>query len=216
MFNNTIKSPGTYSMKSGPTASVSGLVANSLYNGNTNCYLLDTIQSKVPPNSIRSVYFTINCSLGEITYISNSANGTAHALAKEVNILSDTSNAGSNPDVNSNGIWNEPIDNAPTVLLIPNTHTLFIPEGFSPDGDNINQYFVIQGLPATGNNPITIFNRWGNKVYYSANYDNTWDGTPNVSGTLGKNKLPTGTYFYILEMKGTNQKPVTGFVVLQY
>ncbi|WP_317899359.1 gliding motility-associated C-terminal domain-containing protein [Aurantibacillus circumpalustris] len=215
LFENTIKNPATYSMRSGPF-STGDLVVNASYNGDTKSQLLDSTKSKVPPNTTRSVYFTINVVPGVITSISNSAFGSAVAISKEPLRLTDISNAGTNPDINANGVCNEASDNVPTTLLIPNTHTLFIPEGFSPDGDNINPFFVIQGLSTSGNNEITIFNRWGNKVYYNANYDNTWDGTPNVSGTLGKNKLPQGTYFYILDMKGSGQKAITGFVVLQY
>jgi hypothetical protein len=53
-------------------------------------------------------------------------------------------------------------------------------------------------------------------VYYHSNYNNLWDGYPNIAGTLGKDKLPQGTYYFILEFKGTTQKPITGFVVLEY
>lgn len=219
LFGKTIKNPATYSMRSGPFATGSELSVNSAYNGNTNSSLLIPEQSTLPPNSSRSVYFTINVVPGTVTYISNSAYGSALAAISltDIAVLSDTSNAGNNPDTDTNFVCNEPSDNVPTVLLIPvPTHSLFIPEGFSPNGDNNNDYFVIQGLPDNSENSITIFNRWGNKVYHKGNYDNTWDGVPNVSGTLGKNKLPPGTYFYILELKSSGQKPITGFVVLQY
>lgn len=218
LFAKTIQSPATYSMRFNPVSTGGGLVANSSFDGKTNTNLVIASDSKMSPKTTSSVYFTINVIPGTIMSISNSAYGSAlTATSPTDNItVSDTSNTGTNPDVNQNGIWNEASDNIPTVLLVPNTHTLFIPEGFSPDGDNNNDHFVIQGLSDKGSNPITIFNRWGNKVYYNANYDNSWDGLPNVSGTLGKDKLPPGTYFYILEMKGSGIKPITGFVVLQY
>ena len=75
---------------------------------------------------------------------------------------------------------------------------------------------VIQGLPTNGENSITIFNRWGNRVYFHSNYNNAWDGHPNIAGTLGKDKLPQGTYYYILDIKGSGLKPITGYIVLQY
>jgi gliding motility-associated-like protein len=118
------------------------------------------------------------------------------------------------------------VDNVPTPLVIGthtvsnvavSTETLFIPEGFSPDGDGVNDQWRIKGLPSDANSELTIFNRWGNKVYYHGNYYNAipWDGTPNVAGTVGGYKLPQGTYYYILDIKGYG-KPKTGFVVLQY
>ena len=218
LFAKTIQNPATYSMRSGPVVSGNGIVANSSFNGNTDIRLILPSQSVMYPNTTSSVRFVINVIPGEISSISNSAygSGLSRLDATTSITVSDTSNTGNNPDVNANGIWNEASDNVPTVLLIPSTNTLFIPEGFSPNGDNVNQYFTIEGLPTTGENSLTIFNRWGNKVYFSSNYDNLWDGTPNVSGTIGKDKLPQGTYFYILDMKGSGIKPISGFVVLAY
>lgn len=218
LLGKTIKDPATYSMHSSPVSSDGHLSANSSYNGGTDIRLILPEQSKMPPNTSSSVHFVIDVVPGTVTSIANSAYGHASARVSETEfmVVSDTSNAGSNPDSNNNGVWNEWVDNVPTVLEIPNTHTLFIPEGFSPNGDNINDVFHISGLPTDGQNSLLIFNRWGNKVYSSADYDNMWDGTPNAGGTLGKNKLPQGTYYYILDMKGSGIKPITGFLVLQY
>jgi gliding motility-associated-like protein len=218
LFGKTIKNPVTYSMRSNPVSSGNGLIANTSFDGNTVSSLVIPSQSKMSPNTTSSIYFSINIVPGTVTAISNSAYGNALCAknATESVIVSDTSNAGTNPDVNGNGIANEASDNMPTILLVPITHTLFIPEGFSPNGDNINDLFVIQGLPETGENAITIFNRWGNKVYQHSNYNNSWDGTPNVSGTLGKDKLPQGTYYYVLDLKDSGIKPIAGFVILQY
>lgn len=218
IFGKTIKDPATYSMRTAPISSDLNLVANSSFNGKTDIRLILPEQSKLPPKTISSIRFVINVIPGTVTSITNSAYGSANARISETDVktVSDTSNAGSNPDSNNNGVWNEWVDNTPTVLEIPNTSTLFIPEGFSPDGDNINDVFKIVGLPTDGENSLTVFNRWGNKVYENSNYDNSWDGTPNAGVTLGKNKLPQGTYYYILDMKGSGKKPITGFVVLQY
>ena len=219
LFGTTVKLPATYSMRSPPFAN-GALTANALYDGNTNSNLIIPAQSKMPPKTISSVSFIINVVTGNEATLSNSAIGSALSAtsATQKALVFDTSNSGLNPDSNGNGIWNETEDNVPTVLTLPTTNTLFIPEGFSPNGDNINDYFVIKGLPLEVISSITVFNRWGNKVYTSANYleANPWDGTPNVSGTFGKDKLPAGTYYFILDMKGTGIKPITGFIVLQY
>lgn len=81
---------------------------------------------------------------------------------------------------------------------------LVIHSGFSPNGDGINDYFVINGIQHQSENILTIFNRLGNKVFTTSNYQNDWDGT------YQKNKLPVGTYFYILEVK--NQPIRKGYV----
>jgi gliding motility-associated-like protein len=89
-----------------------------------------------------------------------------------------------------------------------------VPQGFSPDGDGKNETWFIKGLPA--GNKVTVFNRWGSKVFEQTEYSNTWNGFPNVSGALGSNKLPQGTYYYIIEFNDKSIKPLNGFVVLQY
>ena len=82
---------------------------------------------------------------------------------------------------------------------------LKIPNIFTPNGDGVNDYFEIgygsDGKPINDlnvyflSNKLTIFNRWGRIVYESSDYKNDWDG----------GKLPDGTYFYVLECKGTTQ-----------
>jgi gliding motility-associated-like protein len=199
-------------MKSGPTTTGS-LTANSSFNGNSDINLLVAGSSIMPPGNVNTIVFTINVNPDTVTVFKNSAYGSS--VGSNSVTVADTSNTGNNPDVNGNGIWNEASDNIPTTVIIPNTD-FFIPEGFSPNGDNKNDLFVIKGLPTGIDNTLTIFNRWGNKVYSKSNYDNTWNGTPNVNGTLGTEKLPPGTYYYILEFKGGDIKNMNGFIVLQY
>jgi gliding motility-associated-like protein len=212
LFNNTIRQPATYTLKSGPVPTGS-LVANTSFNGNTDINLTIPSQSKLPPGFVNSISFIINVNPDTITVIKNSAFGSALSTASI--LVSDISNNGTNPDVNANGVWNEDSDNIATVLTIAN-NTLFVPQGFSPDGDLKNDFWVIKGLPIGIENTVTVFNRWGNKVYQKTNYDNTWNGMPNVTGTLGNEKLPQGTYYYIIEFKGSENKPLNGFVILQY
>lgn len=64
---------------------------------------------------------------------------------------------------------------------------------FSPNGDNINDFFVIDGLANFPDNVLRVFNRWGAQVFEQRNYENNWDGQWN-----GEN-LPDGTYFYYFE-----------------
>ena len=68
---------------------------------------------------------------------------------------------------------------------------LVIYTGFSPNGDGINDFFRIDGLQRYPNHELTVFNRWGNRVFHSKNYKNDWDGT------WSDRQLPDGTYFYL-------------------
>ncbi|MES2568127.1 MAG: ice-binding family protein [Bacteroidota bacterium] len=76
----------------------------------------------------------------------------------------------------------------------------FIPEGFSPNGDGINDVFFIRGIQIYTSNNFTIFNRWGDKVYETSNYQNTWNGSATTGVRIGGNELPVGTYFYVLDL----------------
>jgi gliding motility-associated-like protein/uncharacterized repeat protein (TIGR01451 family) len=209
LFGNTIRLPASYTVTGAPVTSGS-LVANSSFNGNSDVNLVMASQSRMAPGAVSTIEFTINVTPDTVTVFSNRAVGRAFSSLSVA--VSDTSNNGDNPDTNDNGVCNEPVDNMPTIITIPNTR-FFIPNGFSPDGDNINDTWKISGLPS--NNKLTIFNRWGLKVYQKSDYDNSWNGYPNVSGTLGNQKLPQGTYYYIIEFSdGT--KAMNGFVVIQY
>lgn len=76
----------------------------------------------------------------------------------------------------------------------------FIPEGFSPNGDIINDLFVIRGILRYPKNTIMIFNRWGNKLFEATPYENTWDGKATKGIIVGGDELPVGTYFYLLDL----------------
>ncbi len=93
--------------------------------------------------------------------------------------------------------------------------SFFIANSFSPNGDGINDYLVIEGIERKPNNLLQIFNRWGALVYSKEKYDNTWDGTSEHKLTIGKGRgLPTGTYFYLLKIYDTDDKTYTGFIHL--
>jgi gliding motility-associated-like protein len=90
-----------------------------------------------------------------------------------------------------------------------------IPQAFTPDGDNTNDNFVIPGIENYPKNKLTFFNRWGNEVFYEEGYNNTWDGTANRGIILGDSKLPTGTYYYILDLNGDGESIYKGYVYLK-
>ncbi|SMO58424.1 T9SS type B sorting domain-containing protein [Solitalea koreensis] len=72
---------------------------------------------------------------------------------------------------------------------------LSIPTAFTPNGDNVNDYFVIPGIEEVQNS-IFIYNRWGDEVYRKNNYQNNWNGS----------SLPSGTYYYVLKVKDKDNK----------
>jgi len=73
---------------------------------------------------------------------------------------------------------------------------IFLPQGFSPDGDGMNDKLVFTGLEYFAPASLKIYNRYGTLVYENAEYQNDWGGT-NMDSDKG---LPDGTYFYVLQL----------------
>jgi len=65
---------------------------------------------------------------------------------------------------------------------------VIIPNIFTPNGDGDNDFFEFEGLGNFTNSTLKVYNRWGNLIFESVNYNNKWSGED----------FPDGTYFYIL------------------
>lgn len=76
-----------------------------------------------------------------------------------------------------------------TFEVRPYCKEMTIPNTFSPNGDGVNDVWVIGGLE-DGGAVVTVFNRYGQQVFHSRGYGVPWDGSYN--GRL----LPVGTYYY--------------------
>jgi gliding motility-associated-like protein len=68
--------------------------------------------------------------------------------------------------------------------------SIFVPNIFTPNDDDINETFTIRNLPSDGV-ILIVSNRWGKVVYESHNYQNDWDGGNNSDGT----------YFYRIKLE---------------
>jgi len=89
---------------------------------------------------------------------------------------------------------------------------LDVPNGFSPNGDLINDAFVIPELDVTDGS-LVVWNRWGDIVFKADNYENNWKGTCEGRFCLGKEEpLPEGTYFYQVDVLGITKE---GYVTLR-
>jgi len=89
------------------------------------------------------------------------------------------------------------------------------PEGFSPNGDGSNEQLVFRGLENYLKSQLYVFTRSGQLVYQSLDYLNDWGGTTTKSTLTSLELVPTGTYYYILKLGGTNRS-LKGFVYIGY
>jgi gliding motility-associated-like protein len=70
--------------------------------------------------------------------------------------------------------------------------------GFSPNGDGINDTWIIDGIEQYPDNEVLIFGRWGEELWKGVGYNNTsvvFEGN-NKRGV----KIPEGTYVYIITL----------------
>jgi len=139
------------------------------------------------------------------------------------------------PSISSNGItgtWSPAMNNTVT------TNYTFTPDAgqcavtsnieivvsninnaFSPNGDGVNDTFIIPILFNYLDFEIEVFNRWGTKVYYYNNNGSTspswWDGYVTVGLLQGNSKpLTVGTYYYIIHLNNKVKEKITGWIYL--
>lgn len=95
-----------------------------------------------------------------------------------------------------------------TLVIVGETPGNFIPSGFSPNGDGVNDFFEIEAIDRFPGNTLTVISRWGEEVYRMEGYQNNWDGTGK-----GGSPLPDGNYFYVLDL-GDGDPPRRGTVLI--
>ncbi|QYS86167.1 gliding motility-associated C-terminal domain-containing protein [Flavobacterium oreochromis] len=80
----------------------------------------------------------------------------------------------------------------------------FIPDGFSPNGDGLNDTFHIPNIEFVyPNYTIEIYNRYGN-LLFKGNKDKNWDGKNSASTNLFDAVVPNDVYFYLINFNKDN------------
>ncbi|MFN8117405.1 MAG: gliding motility-associated C-terminal domain-containing protein [Bacteroidia bacterium] len=77
-----------------------------------------------------------------------------------------------------------------------------IPNVITPNGDTHNDFFKIKNIEYHPNTKVTIFDRWGKKVFESNNYNNEWKG----------DGVSDGTFFYVIEVP--EDKKYSGYITI--
>lgn len=113
-----------------------------------------------------------------------------------------------------------------SVLLVIENE-LDIPDGFSPNGDGINDLFVIEGISKLyPDASLKVYNRWGMLIYHKEQYGNEerwgeleawWNGVADASklSISGSGSvLPVGTYLYTLVLNDAEEIVRKGTIFL--
>ena len=185
----------TFSVKS--LLGSGSLIVNGAYNGSTDKELLSAgnilparskqqldLQVIVKPSETQNTYYNTALVSGRSTI--------------DGSIVEDISTDGLSPDPITAGDYGSS-ELTPVVLQ---SESIFIPGGFSPNNDGINDFFTIENSAGRTIN-LEVYNRWGNAVYKSKNYQNDWAGKCTEGIHLGED-IPPGTYYYIIKYE--NQK----------
>jgi gliding motility-associated-like protein len=79
-------------------------------------------------------------------------------------------------------------------VWVVNQASLFVPNGFTPNGDGLNDYLKMLSVGYAKINYFRVFNRWGEKVFETNEIGKGWDGRY-------KNQMAdVGTYFWTLSV----------------
>ena len=85
----------------------------------------------------------------------------------------------------------------------------FVPSVITPNEDGFNDAFYIPCAELYPDNRLLIFNRWGDKVYETENYQNDW------RGTYKGQPLPKGSYYYMMYLNDEANTILSGYLVIR-
>ncbi len=207
-LSNVFFAPSTFIILN--VQSSTGLILDPNFDGVNQLFLLDSTQNNIAIGATHNIdiRLQVQTNLSNVIYY-NQVTAIANAVNSIVTAI-DTSVDGLNPDPNNDSI---PDEQSPTIVEI----LVFVPSGFSPNGDGKNDEFKIRGIENYPNNKLEIYNRWGNLVFEQAPYDNTWRGDVKNSNAyiIGDGILPSGTYFYLLDFGVPGSKQLSGYIVIR-
>ncbi|APY07019.1 hypothetical protein BWZ20_01310 [Winogradskyella sp. J14-2] len=97
------------------------------------------------------------------------------------------------------------------VVLPCGAEDVVISKTVTANGDSYNEFFTITGVEDCGFViELQIFNRWGAEIYKNNNYQNDWNGDAHGSSVGSSGKVPTGTYYYVINLRNSGLKPFAG------
>jgi len=185
--------------------SLGTLIVNNSYNGTSDKQLLSN-NNILKAQSKEQIEILANIILGEQTGVFKNSAFLEGVSAKTGELLTDQSTDGFNPDRYVTGDFSP---KEPTIITL-NKGEIFIPGGFSPNNDGINDFFVIEN--AQGKQiALEVYNRWGNRIHKATKYENNWAGKTTEGIHIGDD-VPAGTYYYIITIDNKDKR--VGYITI--
>ncbi|TDB59138.1 gliding motility-associated C-terminal domain-containing protein [Arundinibacter roseus] len=183
---------------------VAGFMPNTQFDGQRNTQLLDSTGSDLPVGTTRTIDLTVQINTNGLQNRVFATQALASALDVNGTVCRDLSTNGFLVDPDLDGDPGNNQELTFLTLLSPESedNELFIPEGFSPNNDGINDLFVIQNVPEQVDVALEVYNRWGQMVYKNDSYKNDWNGKADRGVLAGSQEkgLPDGSYFYLIRL----------------
>lgn len=197
------------------TFQTSGLSNGDVVSVSNTCYSVCpiTVQSTAPAITIQSVQVDagndLTVSTGATIQLNGTTNATSHVWSPPF-LVSDTSAL--NPYVTIEETTTFALTatengcSSTDYVTISVEELLTIPNTFSPNGDDINDSWEIDGLELYPDNQMSIFTRWGQKVFQTTAYSKTkmWDGKNHAEGV----------YYYVLDLNDESGTQYKGTITL--
>lgn len=195
-----------------------------LHNGDkvyveTSCYTYCPVISK-DSTEIISVYDFIvdagvdaSVELGEVIQLDGTTNATTFGWSpafylSNPNIINPIATPEVTITYTLTGEFNGCIQSDYVVITVDSG--LFFPNTFSPNGDGTNDQWVIRGIEKYPDCDVRIFDRWGQEIFQSTGYSSSkaWDGTTKTG------KVPSGVYFYKVQLRDDAKQVLSGNITL--
>ncbi|MCB0771532.1 MAG: gliding motility-associated C-terminal domain-containing protein [Flavobacteriales bacterium] len=189
----TVSQPGTYVA----TASNS---CGSASTGVTVAMVMISSSFAAQPNSGSAplnVQFSNGSTPADATFVWDFADGGGSDVPDPIHLFTEPGTYIVELLVSSNGCT--AVSTSTVVVTVPveiPESSLFVPNVFTPNGDQMNDVYALTAVNIASLN-MRIFNRWGQLVNELDRVGEVWDGR-SLSGSL----VPDGTYFYTIEAKG--------------
>ncbi len=161
-------------------------------------------QYKISVDSTQLVFDKNNWNQPQAVTINVVDNTLANTRAEQVTV---TVNPISDPAF-------QPLNDASiTLVYIENENTTPInaSQAFTPNGDGINDVWVIRGIQNYANNRVTVYDQSGKKVFVKSAYHNNWTGNHQAK----TEKLIPGSYYYTIDL-GNGSKQKKGWLFINY